>query len=481
MFYALLAALAGDLQQATGIRPSLLQVRSVNGAIGTGLRPAVLRSAPVAMMFNAQWRRAHAGLVDDIGYRSAGWALPGAAAVRRRRARRLLGSLPAGGLGAMHVDGILVGDLLIDSYLRFRPAPTVDLDDPFLMQLLAQLLRDLDLAQRWFARARPAMYLSSYSTYVEHGVAVRVALARGVPVRVFGNLVTFGKRLSLQDHYHAPNGSDYRAIVESLSDPEPALARAATMLDARLSGQIDAATSYMRQSAYAASGESVPDVRGAVVVFLHDFFDSPHVYADLVFDDFWQWIGCTIRTLQAAGIPFYLKPHPNQIQASAGILAQLQAVFPGVPMLSSRVTNRQLAEAGLGAGVTVYGTVSHELAYLGVPVICCARHPHHAFDFCRTAQSVAEYEAMLRQPFERPLSREQMRLQALQFYYAHNLHGSDRSLALRSRFAKLFVAAGDTKDPTAISTALAALRGEPAWADFVQELIQDMSSPSLAS
>lgn len=479
MFYGLLAALASDLQQATGVRPSLLQVRSINGAIGTGLLPALARSVPLSALLNAQWRRAHAGLIEDIGYRSAGWGPPGAAARRRRRARKLIRDLPEGGLGTLSIAGILVGDLLIDSYLRFRPAVTVDLQDPFLVQLLAQLLRDLDLAQNWFARKRPALYLSSYSTYVEHGVAVRVALARGVPVRVFGNLVTFGKRLSLQDPYHAANGDGYDAIAASLT--EPALARAAAMLERRLSGQIDAATSYMRQSAYAASGEPVPDVRGAVVVFLHDFFDSPHVYADLVFDDFWQWVGCTIRTLQAAGIPFYLKPHPNQVQASADVLVQLQATFPGVRLLSTRVTNRQLAEAGLGAGVTVYGTVGHELAYLGVPVISCARHPHHEFGFCRTAASVSEYEAMLRQPFERALPREAMRQQASQFYYAHNLHGSDQALALRSRFANLFKAGGDTTDPTAVAAALVALRSEPAWAEFVQDLVHDMSSPSRGS
>ena len=132
---------------------------------------------------------------------------------------------------------------------------------------------------------------------------------------------------------------------------------------------------------------------------------------------------------------------------------QLQATFPGAQLLSTRVTNRQLADAGLGAGVTVYGTIGHELAYLGVPVISCARHPHHAFGFCRTAGSVAEYEAMLRQPFVRVLSREAMREQALQFYYAHNLHGSDQALALRSRFANLFKASNDTTDPAALACA----------------------------
>jgi hypothetical protein len=478
IFHGLLACLAKDLSETVGVQPWLLQVRSINGAIGAGPMARLARSWPITALFNAQWRRAHTGVVASVAYRSGGWQSPLARCRGVYAGRALQQRLQQqGGLVDLRVEDILVGDLVIDSYLRFRPAATVDLADPFLAQLLTQMLRDVALAQAWFACARPVLYLSSYSTYIEHGVAVRVALARGVPVRVFGNLNTFGKRLSVDDPYHATNGCAYRTIAESLVNPGPALARAEELLSGRLGGQIDQAISYMRQSAYVHSDEPVPDISGAVVVYLHDFFDSPHIYADMVFDDFWQWVCCTIRTLSQAGIPFYLKPHPNQIAASVAVLDQLRGQFPALRLLSARITNRQLVKAGMGAGVTVYGTVGHELAFLGVPVICCARHPHHAFDFCRTARNVPEYLEMLRQPFKMPLSREEMRHQALQFYYAHNLHGDAGALVLRERFSTLFktgLAADEA--PDALANCLAAMRTEPAWSVFVSDLIQDMQA-----
>jgi hypothetical protein len=477
IFHGLLATLAGDLQAAVGVQPWLLQVRSINGAIGAGALSRLARSWPVTSLFNAQWRRANADVIAGVAYRSGGWQSQWARWSGARAGQALQQRIQRqGGLANLRIDGILVGDLVIDSYLRFRPAATVDLADPFLARLLTQILRDVTLAQAWFARARPALYLSSYSTYIEHGVAVRVALARGIPVRVFGNLGTFGKRLSTNDPFHSTNGSSYRDIAESLAEPGSALEKARELLEGRLCGNIDHGTSYMRQSAYAPSGAPVPaEMIGAVVVFLHDFFDSPHVYADMVFDDFWQWICCTIHTLTEAGIPFFLKPHPNQIAASVTVLDQLRVQFPSLVLLSSSITNRQLVEAGMGAGVTVYGTVGHELAYMGVPVICCARHPHLAFDFCRTAHSVAEYQAMLRQPFELPLSRELMRHQALQFYYAHNLHGTTEALSLRTRFGELFKVGNDASAATeALARSLKALRAEPGWPLFIQDLIQDM-------
>lgn len=156
IFHGLLATLAGDLQETAGVQPWLLQVRSINGAIGTGVVARLARSWPVAALFNAQWRRANADVMTGVAYRSSGWQSPlsrwrGARAGRalQRRLQR------QGGLADLRIDGILVGDLVIDSYLRFRPAATVDLADPFLAQLLAQMLRDVALAQAWFS-LRPA-------------------------------------------------------------------------------------------------------------------------------------------------------------------------------------------------------------------------------------------------------------------------------------------------------------------------------------
>lgn len=477
IYFGLLSALAIELREKTGAEPFLLQVRSLNGAIGAGKLAQLARSWPVTALFNAQWRRAHHGFITRLAYRSSGCGWPLAWLKDRIYGRELQRRIQKeGGLSKLEVDGILIGDLVIDTYLRFRPAVTVDVEDPFLGVVLTQALRDLRLAQAWFARSKPVLYLSSYSTYVMHGVAVRVALAHNVPVWVLCS----GKRLSVDDPYHGANGSNYRRNFDALQDSVAALKRAEELLEDRLNGGTDPVTSYMRQSAYVNSCEDVPNVSNSVVIFLHDFFDSPHIYADLVFDDFWQWICYTIRTLTEAGISFFVKPHPNQIVASAEVLKQLKTKFPNLSILSTNITNRQLVDAGIRAGVTVYGTVGHELAYLGIPVICCARHPHHEFDFCRTARSVDEYKKMLLEPFIMPLDHDEMRRQALQFYYAHNLYGTDESIRLRARFGELWrVGSDDTADPAALSASLAALMAEPGWESFVQELIKDMSAASV--
>ena len=322
----------------------------------------------------------------------------------------------------MQIDGIEVLDLLISSYLRFRPSPVFDVRDRFVRRLIWQAMRNARNARTYFKRHKPLTYLTSFSTYVEHGVPVRVALQEGVRVLSYGNLSQFGKKLSIQDPYHTAAFLNYKRDFDTLQNQEQKIELAAQKLDFRLRGGVDNATSYMRESAYSQIALELPsELSGAVVVFLHDFYDSPHVYPDLVFHDFWRWICFTIDELQKQGVTFYLKPHPNQIDLSEAALKTLQNKYPGLKWLPSKASNVELANQGIACGITVYGTVAHELAYLGIPTIACARHPHIAFDFCRTASTRLEYAEFLRSYQIATLPVSEMRRQALAFYYMHNL------------------------------------------------------------
>lgn len=478
LFFGLFSALALELKTSTGCRPELIQIRSINSAVGTGWIPRILRSWPISALINRQWANASRHMLGRVAYQSNSLSHPFGDLADWFRAHRLWRSLQRlSDISALTIDGVVVGDLVIDSFLRFRPAPRFDVSDPFVRQVLWQCIRDLRRAKRWFGRVRPPLFLSSYSTYVEHGVAARVALSLGTSVYVYGNLTTFGKQLSMSNPFHTSDTGAYRRVFESLPDQDAILKQASQQLSLRLSGGIDMATAYMRVSAYATNGEVVPDVRGAVVVFMHDFFDSPHIYPNLIFPDFWTWLDCTILTLREAGIPFWVKPHPNQIALSSDAFNEFQVRHTDVRILSAQITNTQLVQAGMLCGVTVYGTVAHELAYLGVPSIACAQHPHHAFEFCRTATSLADYVYMLRTPNQLPIPLSEMKRQALAFYYMHNIHGEMDSLDVRRQFIELWKT---SQNPSAsgeeLCRQLDLLRNKPGWRTHIYQLMKEFTA-----
>ena len=422
-YYGLFGQVINSLREQKHIRVEQFVLRSLNVNESKSLW-ILIKSRLVNVLCSYKWTRLYSTFCDGVGYSSTSFS-PASDMVDLYRAwNSWRGLSNKDALINLVVNDVIVGDLINDSFLRFKPAPMVNLKSVYLLMLIWQAHRDVRRANKYFSHTRPVLYLTSMAVYIQHGIAVRVALKQGINVFSFGNYQELTKRLTLNDWLDTRYADDYADDFLKLDSKEEKLDLAENALSARMAGVVDNATSYMRSSAYVVSGDPVPNVRNAVVVFLHDFYDSPNIYKDMIFPDFWEWACFTIDTLNDAGIRFFVKPHPNQIQSSNDVLKDLIKHYPNLAVISTSITNKQLAEAGFACAVTVYGTVAHEMAYLGVPTIACARHSHISFDFCRTARTRAEYIDLLRHYSNIDIDRARLRQQSQIFYYMHNLNMS---------------------------------------------------------
>ena len=180
MYYlSIFSAIIHQLSTCKRLKVELVVTRSIETAFGGSLRAYLRRSFGYAFFLSRQWINAYEHLGASIGYRSVGWGSPLLdlrALVRSLSIWRKLRSVSS--LEETRIGGILCGDLIIDTYLRFRPAAEIDLRDPFLLYVIWQGARDMARAKRYFRRNRPELYLASYSTYVQHGIAVRAEIGR---------------------------------------------------------------------------------------------------------------------------------------------------------------------------------------------------------------------------------------------------------------------------------------------------------------
>ena len=476
-YYALLGIISIDVRKRVKSSGLLVITRSFNSFIGRGFRAFIMRSGIVSNLISSKWSRINFRLVGKEGFRSQSFNYPIADLYDFFCAYKLWRNLKdSQDISKLVVRDILIGDLVIDSYLRFRPSPVFLIKDRFVLTVLWQAFRDIRRSYDFFSRSKPSFYLSSLATYIQHGVAVRVAIKVGVPVYVVSSNLVFGKKLSLDDYFHTPDTTSYRSLFEELGQKDEKLSIAKDQLQYRLSGGIDDATAYMRTSAYAQNAEELPDVKDAVVIFLHDFYDSPHVYNGFIFPDFWSWICFTIDTLIESGINFWVKPHPNQISLSDKAFSMLLEKYPQLQVISSLINNTHLVESGMICGITAYGTVAHELAYMGVPSICCAKHPHHSFNFCRTAKSLDQYKMFLKTPEIQPLPFKEMQGQALAFFYMHNIYGGE-VIDLRRQY-NVWSKEVHNVEGTQLLEELEKLRGLPSYNQFIDELVNEVQISS---
>lgn len=335
----------------------------------------------------------------------------------------------------LNIGGLDCGDLIYDTYLRYRAQPTLDIKDDFLRHLIYKSLVANIRISKYCAMHLIEEFYSSYSSYIHHGIPVRLMLKKNIDVFTDGNLSQYGKQLTLEDYYHTANYRNYRNAFASLPQQLAKLAQADDMLKKRFSGNVDNVTSYMKNSAYGTQVKPLQMNGAEGVVFLHDFFDSPHCYSWMIFLDFWEWAIFTLQLISEHNLNIAVKPHPNQRPESLEVVQILKKMFPNILWIEQNISNTQIFASGIKYGVSIYGTVLHELAYHNIIAIAAGDNPHISFDFVYTAKSKDEYKQLILNAATLTVIADAKK-QVQMFCYMHALNHNDAIIS-KARDLKL--------------------------------------------
>ena len=85
------------------------------------------------------------------------------------------------------IDGIYCGDLIYDSYLRYRIRPTAKVKSLAMLYYIYKANVALHSARLLSYKKNVVAFFSSYSTYIQHGIPARVLLQQGLTVYTSGN------------------------------------------------------------------------------------------------------------------------------------------------------------------------------------------------------------------------------------------------------------------------------------------------------
>ena len=131
------------------------------------------------------------------------------------------------------------------------------------------------------------------------------------------------------------------------------------------------------------------------------------------------FIEYTIQILEQYNISYFLKPHPNQGSDSQKEVELIKKRYPDVRFISSSISNKQLVDGGISAGISVYGSVAHELVYMEIPVVLCGKNPHCSYNFFPRARNRAEYRDFLKSCTSVRVTNQNQE-EVKSFYYMHN-------------------------------------------------------------
>jgi hypothetical protein len=296
-----------------------------------------------------------------------------------------------------YFNGIKCGDLIYDSFLRFAKKPTVTLKDFTLLLFIYDCYNQVEYFQSLAKRKKIVKYYSSYSTYISHGIPVRVFLDNQIEVFVIG-YSTFNnfkiKKLSRRDNSQVSPHWSYRSIFKDLQNKNQLVDLGIKKLENRLNGKEN--LDYMKTNQYKADYKFPFESKFDGVVFIGDFTDAQHIYRTLVYRDLYVWFLDTARIVDKYKLNVGFKPHPNNKPESKLLIKKIKNNFKHLNWIDPRVSNISIFNSGIKFGVSAYGTVLSELAYFDILPISCGDNPCSNYNFTFEAKNKNQYENILK-------------------------------------------------------------------------------------
>ena len=299
-------------------------------------------------------------------------------------------------------EGVVIGDLIYDTYLRFYNIHTIEsIQDEKLDVIIEISLNIYYLFKNLLVNKNIKCLFTTYTSYIVHGIVVRLCLEKEIPVYAFGIYDDVLKKIIKEEPYHS---FSFWELSSDKKVDELNLNLAKLKLESRFSGKIDEAVLYMRSTSFSNSKidenlqKMFNEAKRNVVIYTHDFYDSPHVNRGLLFLDLYQFLKKTLENIvEDLETLYWIKIHPNSVGNSRELVEKLVQSFnsKNLKILDETVSNLHIVELKPDLIVTARGTVAMEMAYFEIPVVALYDNPFVNFDFAHTCYDLESYFAII--------------------------------------------------------------------------------------
>ncbi len=273
----------------------------------------------------------------------------------------------------MKIKNIYIGDLVYDTYIRYRGVPTVDKNDFFLKYILFKSFILIYNLNDFLKKNKINIYYTSYSSYINHGLIVRYFLKNNIKVVTlpnnYGN--NYSNLLTTKHPYARKNYQNLLSGFEKLKNKNHRLFLAKQQFSKRIQGKSDLLTKYLKTKPnYQINLNEKSNFNYEGIVYLHDFYDAPHEGGMKLFSDYFEWFNFLSFVIKKHNLNFAFKFHPNSKPESIKFNKFLKTNYKFNKFLEGDVSNLMLLKSkNFKVGISAHGSVLQELLYFRkVPV-----------------------------------------------------------------------------------------------------------------
>lgn len=311
------------------------------------------------------------------------------------------------------LDGIKLGDLVYDSYLRTKYKSTIDLQSHEFKEFFLEFVKKYYFWDDYFKKYNVRSIIASHSVY-DIGVPIRIAISKNIPAYVVG--ISFLNFFDKKRIFEVDSKA-YGEYFENLNEDQrqKAIEISKKQLDAKFkinNGYASSTELYqsstpsvIQDQKYETFGQIknknifLKNNKPNILITAHCFYDSPHAVANLLFSDFYEWIKHLGELSNETDYNWYIKKHPhtNNKNLNNKVLDSLVKKYPKLIILDEKINNSELINNGIDLALTVYGSVGYEFPYFNIPVLIASnKTSYEDYNFCIQPKNLKEYDYFIK-------------------------------------------------------------------------------------
>ncbi len=331
-----------------------------------------------------------------------------------RQASRLVGADLQRWVLSLNIDGLPVGDVIYDDFLRFQCQTTLTEPGPDLDWTLTKAcilyLYGTDVLSRFRVRA----LVTGHRVYSDYGILARLAAKQGASVF---SIKPPSDRFTVRRYDSLPDlwTHEYRFLPSEIAQV-PAAFRAELAdggrewIERRFRGQTKRSNEPGMYSAFATelpvldrrelqTGIGLDPEKFTVCLVSHVFTDEAHSGNWSIYADHHVWLERTLQLArQMPDINWIVKPHPDNVHYKVGPVeaAMVKACGADNVRLFPEGVNGASLRQGVDALVTVRSEAALEFATSGMPVVTTGEAWFSDWGFAIEPKSEEEYLQVLK-------------------------------------------------------------------------------------
>ena len=316
------------------------------------------------------------------------------------------------------LNKIWIGDLIYDTYLKVKNVPTIDVKDKNFERFFIDVIYVYFYWYNYFKENKVKALIISHSTYL-YGMVMRIASQFLVTVYK----PTFNTIYKIQ-HKNYTIGNEFFSFkkkfkILSKKDKEDGIKKAKKEIDLMISGLRKFGLGYNLKRKKKFNDKFKKKTK--VMIAMHNFYDSPHVFGKMLFPDFYVWLKHIVFLSLKTDYMWYFKLHPENTKKDFSYIKGILKKNKNIKILSHKKNQNDIIEMGINYVLTCFGSIGFEYAYRGVTVVnACIRNPHAGYNFTLNPKTVFEFDRILLNLFKykiKPNKRE-----ILEFLYMRRYH-----------------------------------------------------------